>query len=381
VTAGCSAGSTGDAHRASTSPSAGNASLATSIETSAGSWAVVPMGHLDDPLNTFWQLFFRPDGGSRWTDKDSVLAVATNGGIVLATGDGRSLVVGVRASSLLKFSPLMVTPDGGSPWSAGSPVNALAEEPDALAVGAGGVSLALTASGGGEVVESAAGLAGWHEVTAVSGLGQSSAGRSCGLASMTAVAVVGAQPVIGADCRNAGKVGIFTGAGAAGAAGAWRLVGPSLPAALDHGTVTVLGLQRTTSGLRAVLEVSKGDDSRLVAAWTTGVGATWSVSPVLDLGSRKVLSIGPDGSTGLFVLESLSGTSDAVEVVSGAGASWSGVPAPPVNTETLVFDRGGTVDALAVDDTVFTDWELTDGAAGWTKTQVVHVPIQFGSSS
>ena len=34
-------------------------SLATSIETSAGTWAVVPMGHLDQPLNTFWQLFFR----------------------------------------------------------------------------------------------------------------------------------------------------------------------------------------------------------------------------------------------------------------------------------------------------------------------------------
>jgi hypothetical protein len=37
------------------------------------------------------------------------------------------------------------------------------------------------------------------------------------------------------------------------------------------------------------------------------------------------------------------------------------------------------VDALAVDDTSFTDWLLASGTA-WRKVQELHVAIQFGSS-
>jgi hypothetical protein len=133
--------------------------------------------------------------------------------------------------------------------------------------------------------------------------------------------------------------------------------------------------------LCAVLEVSKGDATSLLAAWTADAGASWSDSPVLDLGSKKVLSIGPDGSRGLFVLGSLTSTSDSVEVVSGPGGSWRGLPSPPATTETLVFGPGDRVDALGVDDTLFTDYELTQGGAGWTKAQVMNVDIQFGSSS
>lgn len=365
----------GHAHGASASPTFSSVPLATSIETSGGSWAVVPMGHLDQPLNTFWQLFYRPYGVSHWSDKASALAVATNGGILLATGDGRSIAVGVRPANLLDFSPLMVTSGDGSSFSPLSPVSALAKQPDALAVGAGGESLALTTARGGEVVESAAGLSGWHELTTASGLERSPAGRACGVVSMTAVAVTAGRAVIGADCRNAGAVGIFA------SQGAWRLVGPKLPAVLDHGIVAVLGLQRTDGGLRAVLEVSNRHAASLVAAWMTDDSATWSVSPVLNLGSRHVLSIGPDGSTGLFVLESRTGASDSLEVVSGPGQSWSGLPAPPTTTETMVFGPGGRVDALAVNDTFLTDFELAQGGAGWKKAQVIHVPIEFGSSS
>ncbi|MGH9028399.1 MAG: hypothetical protein ACRDV4_02120, partial [Acidimicrobiales bacterium] len=36
--------------------------LATSIDTGSGEWVTLPMGHLDQPLNTFWQLFFKPFG-------------------------------------------------------------------------------------------------------------------------------------------------------------------------------------------------------------------------------------------------------------------------------------------------------------------------------
>jgi hypothetical protein len=373
--AGCAAGPVSDALNASPSPTLTGISLATSIETAAGSWAAVPMGHLDQPLNTFWQLFFRPNGGAGWSDKAEGLGVATNGGLLLATGGGQSLAVGVQPANLLHFSPLLVTSNGGSSFSPVTPVATLAQQPDALAVGAAGQWLALTTAAGGQVFESAAGLASWHELTTTSSLGQSAAGRTCGIVAMTAVAVDSGRAVIGADCSEAGEVGIFA------SADAWRLAAPRLPAALDHGTVTVLGLQQTDVGLRAALEVSEGHDTSLVAAWTTDGGATWSVSSVLGLGSRRVLSIGPDGPAGLFVLASLTGASDSVEVVSGPGGSWRGLPSAPASTQTLVFGPADTADALAVNDTVFTDWKLTQGATGWMKAQVIDVPIAFGSST
>ena len=59
--------------------------LATSTETAAGTWVTVPMGHLDQPLNTFWQLFYRPAGAKAWSNQASALAVATNGGIVVSS--------------------------------------------------------------------------------------------------------------------------------------------------------------------------------------------------------------------------------------------------------------------------------------------------------
>ena len=74
-----------------------SASLATTTSSSRGSWAVVPMGHLGDPLNTFWQLFFRPRGATRWIDKAASLAIATNGGIVMGPASrGAPFTVGVR---------------------------------------------------------------------------------------------------------------------------------------------------------------------------------------------------------------------------------------------------------------------------------------------
>ena len=36
--------------------------LATSLQTADGTWATIPMGRLDEPFNTFWQLLFKRDG-------------------------------------------------------------------------------------------------------------------------------------------------------------------------------------------------------------------------------------------------------------------------------------------------------------------------------
>jgi hypothetical protein len=40
----------------------------------------------------------------------------------------------------------------------------------------------------------------------------------------------------------------------------------------------------------------------------------------------------------------------------------------------------GPAQALVADGTVLTVWTLASGSSGWTKGQVIHVPIQLGSS-
>jgi len=353
-------------------------SLATSIVTSAGTWAVVPMGLLDQPLNTFWQLFFRPTGASRWSDEASALAVATNGGLLVATPNGESLVVGIRPANLLDYSPLLVTTDAGRTWLAVPPLSPLAKQPDALATGPGGHALALVnAHQGGEVLESTGGLSDWHELTTASELAASPAGRSCGLVAMTAVGFVAGQALIGASCRLPGTVGMY-----AHRSGAWRLVGPALSGASDKASVKVLGLQPTTDGLYALLGLSTPHGTSLFAAWTNGAAVQWHVSRVHPLAvSQQALSFGTAGPRGLFVLTSGPEGLSTLLVLTGPGEPWSTLPSPPAGTSTVVFGAAGKVDALAVHDTSFTDWRLASSSRRWAKEQAVRVAIQLGSSS
>jgi hypothetical protein len=348
--------------------------MATSIETPAGSWAVVPMGTLDDPLNTFWQLFFRPSGASGWSDEASSLAVATNGGLAVATFGRGSLAVAIRPANRLDYSPLLVTADSGRAWSPVPPLGGVAKMPDALAVGASGRGLALTTgTTGNDVLESASGLTDWKELTSTGTLQSSAAGRSCGLASITAVGVVATNALIGGDCRQAGVAGIF-----AETPDGWRLVGPALPASLRHAAVDVLALQPTRDGVCALLVTAGNEGTSLVAA-CSGEDVNWTVSPILELGSEHVVSVGSDDGSGLFVLAARA-ASQSIDVLSEPSATWSSLPNPPAGTQTLVFGAAGKVDALSVNNTTFTDSALSSASGRWKELQVIDVPIQYGSS-
>jgi len=64
------------------------------VQSSAGTWVTLPMGRLNQPLNTFWQLFFRPTGMTTWNDKVGATATATNGGLIMAAAVAQPFVVG-----------------------------------------------------------------------------------------------------------------------------------------------------------------------------------------------------------------------------------------------------------------------------------------------
>jgi hypothetical protein len=352
-------------------PSAATAPLATSLAQAGGrAWAIVAMGGSAADDNSFWEVFTRPLGSSQWA-LVTPPGVADNGGLVVASAGGRSLITGFRPSQGLTYTPLTQTRDGGQAWSSIGPLDApLANVPDALAAAPGsGNLLALQADGTASVA--APGYTRWATLASPRSLAATPAGRRCGLRSITAAAYSSAgQPLLAGTCSRPGIVGIFTDTG-----GTWQPAAPGVPAALIRQPVTVLRLTTTTNQTVALLTAGTGHAASLLAAWSADSGRHWTVSPPLRLGGAALASAA-FGSTGTVALITSSGTA---AVITSAGA-WHPLPALPAGTATLAPGPAGQADALAVHRGTLTIWQLPSGGSTWTKTQVINVPIQYGSS-
>jgi hypothetical protein len=355
-------------------------SLSTSLVTSAGTWAVVPMG--GSPA--FWQLV-RYSAGS-WSI-ETPPGVADNGGLVLAGQGGHSLVAGFRPSADLTFSPLAITADGGRAWSTGILNAGLADVPDALAARADGHLLAVLRNGVAEQSASSAGTSGWSKLTSRDVLAASPAGQRCDLGTLTAAAFgTAGLPLLAGTCGRPGVAGIFTpvagtGDGAAGvaggAAGTWRAAGPALPTALAGRAVTTLRLATSAGQTLALLAAGSGRVASVLAAWTTDGGAHWTLGPPLSLGGAYVRSSGLGAAGAVWLVLS---NGDA-ETINAPGGSWRGLPALPAGTAALAMSSSGQFDALATHGATLTAWRLDARAMTWNIAQTIDVPIQYGSSS
>jgi hypothetical protein len=364
--AGC--GSASSQPGPASSPGPAPLSVATAETGPGATWAAIPMGAASG-ADLFWQLFTRPAGASRWS-LETPPDIATNGALILAGQAGQGLITGERPSLSLTFSAITATRDGGRTWATLPPTSGLANVPDALAVAPDGHLIAL---GANNVVSVAGPGAGWSTLTTGHALAATPAGRTCVLTGLTAVAYTPAgAPLIAGTCGHAGTAGVLTSAG-----GSWHLAGPALPASLAGAPVRILRLTRTTSGDVALLEAGTGAAAALLAAWTGDGGQHWSVSPALTLGGGHAVSasFGQTGATAVV----LSGNRG--ETLAGPGASWRALPAlPPGRTVTLALPAAGTTSALAANGSTLTAWQLSPGASKWAKTQVITVPIQYGSS-
>ena len=372
--AGCGGGAapaTSGPGPAAQAPPGGTPFLATSFATASGTWAIAVMGGSVSTHNNFWQLFVRPAGATRWK-LTTPPGVADNGGLVAADPSGRALITAFRPSQYLTYTPLTSTSDGGQAWSPAGPLDAaLANSPDALTVApATGYLLALTTSGAAKLA--APGYTRWSTITSQRTLAATPPGRRCGLLSLTAaVFASSAGPLLAGTCSRAGTVGIFTARN-----GIWQSAGPGLPGAVAHQAVTVLRLTQTANDTVALLKAGSGQAASLLAAWSADGGAHWALSPPLRLSGADLssASFGPTGAAAVV----LSGNRAAS--VAGAGAAWRALPALPPGTATLAPGPAGGYDALAVHRTKLTVWQLAPGARAWAATQVINVPIQFGSS-
>jgi hypothetical protein len=336
------------------------------------------MGRLDEPLNTFWQLFFLPRGGSRWADHAASLATATNGGLILVSPDGRSLLVGVRPTNLLNFSPLVTTPGGGRVWSPLPPVAGLADRPDALATGSNGALLALTTSGrAGEVLSSSPHNPRWATLITGRSLASSPPGRGCGILALTAVAYdASGSALVGAACDQPGVAAVYVHQ-----SGSWRQAGPKLPASLADDRAEVLSLRESGSGIVALIGLTGAAGRSLVGARLPAGSSTWTLSPSLDLtSSAQLLSFGPATGSRLFVLLSAGSGASRVEITGGTPAAWNALPEIEKGVATVAFGSDGRIDALVAGGTTMRDYVLHARSDHWQLGQTMSVNILYGSS-
>jgi hypothetical protein len=345
-------------------------SLATSLVTTTGTWAIAVMGGSAAGHNNFWQLFVRPTATGKWR-LATPPGVASNGGLVLASPGAGSVVAGFRPSQDLSYSPLATTHNNGRAWTPGLLDAALANVPNALAAAPGGGHLlALLASGQAEL--SGPGGTGWTKLATRQTLAASPAGRSCGLGRLTAAAFSpSGVPLLAASCTHPGTADIF-----GYASGTWRLAGPTLPATYAHQDVSVLWLTTTAGTTTALLAAGTGSAAHLLAAWSTGGGAHWALSPPLPLHGAKLTSAssGPGGTVAVVL------GGNRAQAITGPGGAWGPLPALPPGTATLAPGPTSGWDALAVHSTRLTVWRLPPGRTGWAATQTISVFIQFGSS-
>lgn len=371
LTAGCGAAAGSAPASAPRTRSAGAPFLATSLGTTAGTWAITVMGGSAASHNNFWQLFVRPAGSTQWK-LVTPPGVADNGGLVTAGTGGESLITGIRPSQDLTFTPLITTRDDGQAWSPAGPLDAaLAGVPDALATTPGaGRLLALLTDGTAKIAVLR--YTRWTTLTSQRSLATTPAGRRCGLTALTAAAFTpSGTPLLAGRCGRPGTAGIF-----AASNGTWQAAGPALPATLDHQYATVLRLTRTSTGNVALLQTGAGPEASLLAAWSTGDGGHWALSPVVRLRGAEPTSasFGPSGAAAVV----LSG--NRAETITGPGAAWRSLPVLPAGTATLAPGPSGGFDALAVHRTRLTVWQLGPGSTAWRATQAMNVPVQFGSS-
>ena len=172
-------------------------SLATSLVTPSGTWAVAVLGGSAANYNNFWQLFVRPTGSGTWR-LATPPGVASNGGLVLAGLSAGSVLAGFRPSQDLSYSPLATSTDTGRAWSPGLLDAALADVPGALAADpASGHLVALLSDGTADT--SGPGGTAWTRLATRQAIADSPAGARCRPDSLTAATFSpSGQPMLGA---------------------------------------------------------------------------------------------------------------------------------------------------------------------------------------
>jgi hypothetical protein len=369
VLAGCTS-STQGASTATSDPVGPTIPLTSSSVTGTTTWATLAMGHLDDPLNTFWQLLRL--NGSRWR-LATPPGVASNGGLVVAATPA-SVLAAFGPSQDLTFSPLASTADQGSSWQAGVLPAGASLVPDALAQG-DDESVALLSAAGGRVVSSTTtDLSTWAPVTTAGALRRQKGEAACHLTVLTAVTVdAGGTTLVGAACARGGHAGLF-----ASSSGAWTSTGPAVPG--DAGGPTeVVRLDQTAAGTAALVSAGSGSADRLYGMWSAKGLGPWTVSVGLPLDGASLRSTGVTAAGGFVVSTRRGNGPTSASVLGPSRSHWKSLPPLPSGTTSVTAGPAGSYDALVPVDSTLHVYGL--GSTGWARVQTLGVDIPYGSSN
>ncbi len=227
---------------------------------------------------------------------------------------------------------------------------------------------------GGRVLASTGDLSTWSGLARRSSVATAAAGSGCAAGPLTAVAVTATgDDLVAATCGSGHRAGIFQ-VGVNGVAGAVAPVGPVLPG-VTTGPIRVDRLVVTPAGLSALVVAGRGAVTRLFVATSAGATDTWTVSSPYDTATR-VVSTSVDGS-GAMVVELAEGTHLTAASVD-PGGSWTTLPALPAGTAVVAGGPSGQFSALVPAGSTLTVDVLSGGT--WSRSQVLTVPIQYGSS-
>ena len=353
-----------------------------SLPGSGGTWATLAMGRFGDPVDTFGEVFYRTGcSGSGCTPGPWALAtppgVASNGGLMVAANPDGGLTAGFGASIALTFSPLAETAAAGTVWNGGILPAGLLPVADSLAASGPTQRLALVSTAGGTVLASGRDLDTWVRLATAADVTPAASAAGCTLGALDAVAVSPAgNDLVAATCTGGGRAGVFR-LGTVGHPRTVTDVGPRVAGAAA--TVRVERLVTTASGLAALLRTGSGRGIRLSLATSVDDGATWTVSPATATGGRSVRSTAVTPSGGFAVVLASGGAATALEEVTPA-AGWRSLPTPPPATSVVAARPGGGYDALVPAGVQLDVFTLAGTGSRWTRTQVVDVPLQYGSS-
>jgi hypothetical protein len=353
--------------------SAAPAPLPGGTESVTGAWAVVPMGQLSEPANTFWQLLKGHPGSSAWSVATPE-GVADNGGLVAASS-GAEVVVGFLPSQLLRYSPLSVSEDGGTTWNPAYLPGALAARPDVLTVGPSG-ALAIV---GTTVLQAAPSLRTWSRLVSLAGL--RATGSRCAPGALDAVAFASSgAPMVATSCLHGGWVGLFTHSSAG-----WTPASVVLPGRLRLATTSVLTLSAGAGPTTALVVARSARGNEVLALWESASGA-WSASAPLPIPSGSSLRSAAAGSGGAMTVLVASTRAKSVYQVL-PGGPWARFPSPPAGTvaiaSTLLSSPTfGSIaaDAFVVDGAELRVFALTPAGSKWVVVQTTQVPLAYGSS-
>jgi hypothetical protein len=372
--AACSNSSPGASERIKAASATITVPITSTLSTGTDTWVVAAMGHLDQPIETFWQMFVTPGRTRRWAVVTPP-GVADNGGLVMTAPTPSSLVAGFRPSQELAFSPLATSGHPGL-WAVAGPVTGggLADVPDALSVdrAGGAVALGLGSSGDSQVLVGDRALSGWTRIASLDALAADRALGSCDLTELTAVAATDAGDYVGGTCTAAGVAGIVRRVG-----GHLTLAGPASPGWVSD-QVEVIRLTAETGRLAALLRLTDGTRVTYAAAWTHPGSRDWSISPEL-VRSGNLVSTGVTATGGFVVETAAAGAAPLAADVSPGARGWTVLPALPAGTVAVAVSGAGP-DALVLGTDTFADYQLGAGDR-WVRAEHFGVSIPYGSSS